>query len=53
MKSSREPGWLEGTLLGKTGLVPENYVEDVEEKNVPPHLYHSNHHINTHRKTDV
>ncbi|XP_041049898.1 rho GTPase-activating protein 10 isoform X1 [Carcharodon carcharias] len=25
--SSREPGWLEGTLNGKTGLIPENYVE--------------------------
>uniref|UniRef100_A0A4W5QRP2 Uncharacterized protein n=1 Tax=Hucho hucho TaxID=62062 RepID=A0A4W5QRP2_9TELE len=27
--SSREPGWLEGTLDGKTGLIPENYVEFV------------------------
>ncbi|XP_048883202.1 rho GTPase-activating protein 26-like isoform X1 [Brienomyrus brachyistius] len=26
---SREPGWLEGTLEGKTGLIPENYVEFV------------------------
>uniref|UniRef100_A0A673M3B4 Rho GTPase-activating protein 26 n=1 Tax=Sinocyclocheilus rhinocerous TaxID=307959 RepID=A0A673M3B4_9TELE len=26
---SREPGWLEGTLDGKTGLIPENYVEFV------------------------
>ncbi|XP_069782503.1 rho GTPase-activating protein 10 isoform X2 [Narcine bancroftii] len=25
--SSREPGWLEGTLNGKTGLIPQNYVE--------------------------
>uniref|UniRef100_A0A3P8VZS2 Rho GTPase-activating protein 26 n=1 Tax=Cynoglossus semilaevis TaxID=244447 RepID=A0A3P8VZS2_CYNSE len=25
--ASREPGWLEGTLDGRTGLVPENYVE--------------------------
>uniref|UniRef100_A0A673AU35 Rho GTPase-activating protein 26 n=1 Tax=Sphaeramia orbicularis TaxID=375764 RepID=A0A673AU35_9TELE len=25
--SSREPGWLEGTLDGRTGLIPENYVE--------------------------
>ncbi|XP_068186913.1 rho GTPase-activating protein 26-like isoform X1 [Antennarius striatus] len=25
--SSREPGWLEGTLEGRTGLIPENYVE--------------------------
>ncbi|XP_030037975.2 rho GTPase-activating protein 26 [Manduca sexta] len=24
---SGEPGWLRGTLNGKTGLVPENYVE--------------------------
>ncbi len=27
--SSREPGWLEGTLDGKKGLIPENYVEFV------------------------
>ncbi|XP_052393660.1 rho GTPase-activating protein 26 isoform X1 [Carassius gibelio] len=27
--SSREPGWLEGTLEGKRGLIPENYVEFV------------------------
>ncbi|CAG9837184.1 unnamed protein product [Diabrotica balteata] len=27
VKSSQEPGWLEGTLNGKTGLIPENYVE--------------------------
>ncbi|KAM4620712.1 rho GTPase-activating protein 26-like isoform 2-T2 [Polymixia lowei] len=26
---SREPGWLEGTLDGRTGLIPENYVEFV------------------------
>ncbi|XP_056263428.1 rho GTPase-activating protein 26-like [Pseudoliparis swirei] len=25
--SSREPGWLEGTLEGRTGLIPENYLE--------------------------
>lgn len=24
---SQEPGWLEGTLDGKTGLIPENYVD--------------------------
>ena len=24
---SREPGWLEGVLEGKKGLIPENYVE--------------------------
>ncbi|XP_050544973.1 rho GTPase-activating protein 26 [Daktulosphaira vitifoliae] len=27
VRPSCEPGWLEGTLNGKTGLVPENYVE--------------------------
>lgn len=27
VKSSAEPGWLEGTLNGKSGLIPENYVE--------------------------
>ncbi|KAJ8940220.1 hypothetical protein NQ314_010782 [Rhamnusium bicolor] len=27
VKISQEPGWLEGTLNGKTGLIPENYVE--------------------------
>uniref|UniRef100_A0A669FC52 Rho GTPase-activating protein 26 n=1 Tax=Oreochromis niloticus TaxID=8128 RepID=A0A669FC52_ORENI len=27
--ASREPGWLEGTLDGRTGLIPENYVEFV------------------------
>ncbi|GLV37151.1 GTPase regulator associated with FAK [Carabus blaptoides fortunei] len=27
VRASQEPGWLEGTLNGKTGLVPENYVE--------------------------
>ncbi|CAL8365642.1 unnamed protein product [Lota lota] len=26
---SREPGWLEGTLDGRAGLIPENYVEFV------------------------
>ncbi|XP_062868358.1 rho GTPase-activating protein 26-like isoform X2 [Trichomycterus rosablanca] len=25
--SSREPGWLEGTLDGRKGLIPQNYVE--------------------------
>ncbi|CAG2165864.1 unnamed protein product [Oppiella nova] len=27
VRQSREPGWLEGCLNGKTGLIPENYVE--------------------------
>jgi len=27
VRPSLEPGWLEGTLAGKLGLVPENYVE--------------------------
>lgn len=27
VRPSLEPGWLEGTLEGKVGLVPENYVE--------------------------
>lgn len=27
VKPSREPGWLEGSLDGKTGLIPANYVE--------------------------
>lgn len=27
--ASVEPGWLEGTLRGKTGLIPENYVEEL------------------------
>lgn len=29
-RPSREPGWLEGTLHGKTGLIPENYVEYIQ-----------------------
>ncbi|XP_046747787.1 rho GTPase-activating protein Graf [Diprion similis] len=29
VKNSLEPGWLEGTLNGKTGLVPRNYVEQL------------------------
>ncbi|XP_017891094.1 rho GTPase-activating protein 26 isoform X1 [Ceratina calcarata] len=29
VKASMEPGWLEGTLNGKTGLVPKNYVEQL------------------------
>ncbi|KAG8453963.1 hypothetical protein GDO86_000550 [Hymenochirus boettgeri] len=27
VQCSREPGWLEGTLNGKRGLIPENYVQ--------------------------
>ena len=29
VRPSKEPGWLEGTLNGRTGLVPENYVEAI------------------------
>ena len=29
VRESREPGWLEGTLGGKTGLIPANYIEYV------------------------
>ncbi|XP_020604145.1 rho GTPase-activating protein 26-like isoform X2 [Orbicella faveolata] len=29
VRPSKEPGWLEGTLNGRTGLVPENYVESI------------------------
>lgn len=27
VRQSNEPGWLEGSLNGKSGLIPENYVE--------------------------
>ncbi|KAI9589188.1 hypothetical protein GQX74_007357 [Glossina fuscipes] len=27
---SHEPGWLQGTLSGKSGLIPENYVEHLK-----------------------
>uniref|UniRef100_A0A182FLX3 Oligophrenin-1 n=1 Tax=Anopheles albimanus TaxID=7167 RepID=A0A182FLX3_ANOAL len=27
IRRSNEPGWLDGTLNGKSGLIPENYVE--------------------------
>ncbi|XP_059152169.1 rho GTPase-activating protein 26-like isoform X3 [Physella acuta] len=30
VRPSREPGWLEGTLDGKTGIIPENYVEFID-----------------------
>ena len=30
VRPSREPGWLEGCLNGKTGLIPENYVEYID-----------------------
>ena len=29
VRPSKEPGWLEGTLNGRTGLIPENYVEPI------------------------
>ncbi|XP_025086672.1 LOW QUALITY PROTEIN: rho GTPase-activating protein 26-like [Pomacea canaliculata] len=30
VRQSREPGWLEGELEGRFGLIPENYVEFVD-----------------------
>ncbi|ESO83842.1 hypothetical protein LOTGIDRAFT_179683 [Lottia gigantea] len=30
VRPSREPGWLEGTSCGKTGLLPENYIEYID-----------------------
>jgi hypothetical protein len=27
VSESKEPGWLIGTLNGKTGLIPGNYIE--------------------------
>ena len=30
VRVSKEPGWLEGTIDGKTGLLPENYVEFID-----------------------
>ncbi|KAK3100253.1 hypothetical protein FSP39_016959 [Pinctada imbricata] len=30
VRQSKEPGWLEGSLNGKRGLIPENYVEFVD-----------------------
>ncbi|KAL3879823.1 hypothetical protein ACJMK2_032103 [Sinanodonta woodiana] len=30
VRESKEPGWLEGTINGKTGLIPENYVEYID-----------------------
>ena len=29
VRHSLEPGWLEGSLDGKFGLIPENYVENI------------------------
>lgn len=29
VQPSSEPGWLVGTLNGKTGLIPKNYVEQL------------------------
>ena len=26
VRSSKEPGWVMGTVNGKTGLIPENYI---------------------------
>nr|XP_045594056.1 rho GTPase-activating protein 26-like isoform X7 [Procambarus clarkii] len=46
VRPSREPGWLEGTLNGRTGLIPENYVEAVDDKPPPPRLI-------SQRNTDV
>lgn len=34
VRASKEPGWLEGQLNGKTGLVPENYVEYIDWCNI-------------------
>lgn len=31
VRQSIEPGWLYGELRGKTGLIPENYVEDLPD----------------------
>ncbi|KAI8440759.1 hypothetical protein MSG28_009092 [Choristoneura fumiferana] len=36
--ASAEPGWLRGTLNGKSGLVPENYVEPLPYRNIPAFL---------------
>lgn len=33
VRFSKEPGWLQGTLNGKTGLIPENYVEHLKPYN--------------------
>ncbi|XP_045205336.2 rho GTPase-activating protein Graf-like isoform X11 [Mercenaria mercenaria] len=30
VRPSKEPGWLEGSLNGKVGLIPENYVEYID-----------------------
>ncbi|KAF7492106.1 Oligophrenin-1 [Sarcoptes scabiei] len=30
VRTSKEPGWLEGNLNGKTGLIPLNYVEFID-----------------------
>lgn len=26
VRPSKEPGWVMGTINGKTGLIPENYI---------------------------
>ncbi|XP_064103547.1 rho GTPase-activating protein 26-like isoform X5 [Macrobrachium nipponense] len=46
VRPSREPGWLEGTLNGRTGLIPENYVEAIDDNPPPPRLI-------SQRNTDV
>lgn len=30
VRQSKEPGWLEGTYRGRTGLIPENYVQPID-----------------------
>ncbi|RXG73504.1 Rho GTPase-activating protein 26 [Armadillidium vulgare] len=46
IRPSKEPGWLEGTLNGRHGLIPENYVEYIDDKGSLPTLI-------SQRNTDV
>ncbi|KAB7508047.1 Rho GTPase-activating protein 26 [Armadillidium nasatum] len=46
VRPSKEPGWLEGTLNGRHGLIPENYVEYIDDKGSLPTLI-------SQRNTDV